>query len=125
MMWFDYKKAFDSVPHDWIVKALQLTKVPPKIINAISKLMRVRATKITLRAENKTIETRIINYLTVVLQEDCLSLLFILSVNPLSFLLKNLTVYKIGEPGRRDISISHLFFVDDLKTYASDNKGAK
>ena len=126
MMWFDYKKAFDSVPHDWIVKALQLTKVPPKIINAISKLMRVRATKITLKAENKTIETRIINYLTVALQEDCLSLLlFILSVNPLSFLLKNLTGYKIGEPGRRDISISHLFFVDDLKTYASDNKGAK
>ena len=125
MMWFDYKKAFDSVPHDWIVKALQLTKVPPKIINAISKLMRVRATKITLRAENKTIETRIINYLTVVLQEDCLSLLFILSVNPLSFLLKNLTGYKIGEPGRTDISISNLFFVDYLKTYASDKKGAK
>ena len=108
------------------VKALQLAKVPPKIINAISKLMRVRATKITLKAENKTIETRIINYLTVALQEDCLSLLlFILSVNPLSFLLKNLTGYKIGEPGRRDISISNLFFVDYLKTYASDKKGAK
>ena len=81
MMWFDYKKAFDSVPHDWIVKALQLAKVPPKIINAISKLMRVRATKITLKAENKTIETRIINYLLVALQEDCLSLLLFISVS--------------------------------------------
>ena len=81
MMWFDYKKAFDSVPHDWIVKALQLAKVPPKIINAISKLMRVRATKITLKAENKTIETRIMNYLLVTLQEDCLSLLLFISVS--------------------------------------------
>ena len=44
--------------------------------------MKVWATKITLRAENKTTETRVINYLTGVLQGDCLSLLlFILSVN--------------------------------------------
>ena len=53
MMWFDYKKAFDSVPHDWIIKALQLAKVPSKIINVISKLMKVWATKIILRAEMK------------------------------------------------------------------------
>ena len=66
------------------------------------------------------------NYLTGVLQGECLSLLlFILSVNPLSFLLKNLPGYKIGEPGKSDISISHLLIVDDLKTYASDKKGAK
>ena len=43
MMWFDYKKSFDSVPvpHDWIIKALQLAKVPSKIINAISQLIKV------------------------------------------------------------------------------------
>ena len=70
MMWFDYKKAFDSVPHDWIIKALQLAKRPPKIMNAISKLMKVWATKITLKGENETIETRVINYLTGVLQGD-------------------------------------------------------
>ena len=88
--------------------------------------MKVWATKIILRAENETIEMRIINYLTDVLQRDCLSLiLFILSVNPLSFLLKDLPCYKIGEPGKRDISISHLLFVDGLKTYTSDKKSAK
>ena len=32
MMWFDYKKAFDSVPHDWILKAMQLAHVPPLIM---------------------------------------------------------------------------------------------
>ena len=107
-------------------KALQLAKVPSKIINAISQLMKVWATKITLNAENETIETRVINHLTCILRGDCLSLLlFILSVNPLSFLLKNLAGYRIGEPGKRSMSISHLFFVDDLKTYASHKKGAK
>ena len=88
--------------------------------------MKVWATKITLRAENETIETSVINYLTGVLQGDCLSLfLFILSVNPLSFLLKNLPGYKIGQPGKRGMSISHVLFVDDFKTYTSDKKGAK
>ena len=31
MMWFDYKKAFDSLPHDWILQALQLAKIPVKL----------------------------------------------------------------------------------------------
>ena len=39
MMWFDYMKAFDSVPHDWSIKALQLAKIPVKIINTIKNLM--------------------------------------------------------------------------------------
>ena len=46
-------------------------------------------------------------------------------VNPLSHLLKNLPGYKIGPPGNRKEEITHLFFVDDLKTYAQDKKQAK
>ena len=40
-----------------------------------------------------------------------------LSVNPLSFLLKKYEGYKIGKD-KRDKNVSHLFFVDDLKLYA-------
>ena len=58
VMWLDYKKAFDYVPHNSVTKALQLAKIPPKIINAISQVMKVWATKITLKGENETIETR-------------------------------------------------------------------
>ena len=126
IMWFDYKKAFDSIPHHWRIKALQLAKVPSEIISAISKLMKVWPTKITFRAENESIKTRIINYWTGVWQGDCLSLLpFIPSANQLLLLLKDLPGYKIGELGKRGISIWQLFFVDDLKTYASDKIGAK
>ena len=67
-----------------------------------------------------------IKYLSGILQGDCLSLiLFVLSVNPLSFLLKLLPGYQAGPPGQRDTKINHLFFVDDLKTYAQDEMGAK
>ena len=45
LMWFDYKKAFDSVPHDWIIKALELAKVPYEIIRPVQNLMSIWATK--------------------------------------------------------------------------------
>ena len=72
--------------------------------------MKVWATKIKLTAENKAIETRVINHLAGVLKGDCLSLLlFILSACPLLFLLKNLPGYNIGEPEKRGIRILHFF----------------
>ena len=46
-----------------------------------------------------------------------------LSVNPLSFLLKKQEAYKAGS--RKDQTISHLFFVDDLKLYAKSIKKAR
>ena len=60
MMWFNYKKAFDSVSHDWIVKALELDQVPLKITNMIKVLMNTWATKLYL----SSIETNIIKYQT-------------------------------------------------------------
>ena len=47
-------------------------------------------------------------------------IIFILSVNPHSYLLQKLPGYSVGPPSRRVSVISHLFFVDDLKTYAKD-----
>ena len=33
MAWIDYRKAFDSVPHSWILKVLDLFKISPRLIN--------------------------------------------------------------------------------------------
>ena len=125
LMWFDYQKAFDSVPHSCIIKALQLAKVPENVLNAILRLMELWATKVNLLAEGTNIETESINYLIGVFQGDCLSLmLFILSVNPLSFMLSSLRSYNIGKPNISKVNISHLFFVDDLKTFAKNKNAA-
>ena len=43
VMWFDYKKAFDSVPHSWIIKALELARVPKQLIDN-SKSLKVEET---------------------------------------------------------------------------------
>ena len=118
-------QAFDSVPHSWIIKALHLAKVRENVLDAILRLMELWATKVNLFAEGTNIETESINYLTGVLQGDCLSLmLFILSVNPLSFMLSLLPGYNIGKRNSSKVNMTHLFFVDDLKTFAKNKNEA-
>ena len=35
----DYKKAYDSLPHSWILEALRSAKIPEQIISAIEHLI--------------------------------------------------------------------------------------
>ena len=37
--WLDYKKAFDSVPHSWILECLQMSKIHPVPITFIEESM--------------------------------------------------------------------------------------
>ena len=48
MMWLDYCKSFDSVPHPWVIKALELAKDPDKILIAIGNIIDLWATKVNL-----------------------------------------------------------------------------
>ena len=117
-MWFDYRKAFDSVPHEWIRKAMALAKLPSDITQAICNLMKSWQTRIFLRTQTQTIQTQDIKYQNGVLQGDCLAMmLFMLSINPLSHLIRQMDGYVAGPPGLRDAKITHLLFVDDLKTF--------
>ena len=60
-----------------------------------------------------------------ILHDDALSvILFILQVNPSSFLLENVDGYKLGKLEPKE-NLSHLFFVDDLKLYAINIHKAK
>ena len=38
--WIDYKKAFDSVPHEWIHRYLELFKVSPRIVGFLKHNMK-------------------------------------------------------------------------------------
>ena len=37
--WIDYKRAFDSVPHSWILKCLQMYKIHPVLITFVEESM--------------------------------------------------------------------------------------
>ena len=68
--------------------------------------------------------TEIIKFLKGIFQGDSLSvLLFIISLNPLSFMLKKTKGYSIGE--KREINHTHNFFVDDLKLFAQTSSSVQ
>ena len=118
-IWLDYKKAFYSVPHEWLIYALQLAKLPKQFIKAIKHLTTQWCAARHLKGENETITSDAIRFLKGVFQGDSLSvLLFILTVNLLSFVLRNIKGYSYGIEKTNDIT--HNFFVDDLKLYPSN-----
>ena len=93
-IWHDYKKVFNSVPHEWLIYALKLAKVPSHLVSSIEHLLTQWCTVVRLDGENESISTDIIHFLKGIFQGGSLSVLFILTVNPLSFLLRNLKGYQ-------------------------------
>ena len=125
-VWLDYQKAFDSVPHDWMIEALKLAKVPQTLIKSIEALPSIWATRVHLRGGETNMESKLINYSRGIFQGDSLSvLLFVLTMNPLSHLLQRMKGYRLGPPGHRDTNLSHLFFIDDLKLFAPNMETMK
>ena len=125
-MYFDYKKAFDSIPHKWLLEALRLAKVHPKLIAVIKSLTEKWATQVHLQTGKTVTVTDVIKYLTGAFQGDSLVLkLFTICVNPLSHLLNNkCDGYLAGPTGNRTMKLTHLLFVDDLKTFAPNKETA-
>ena len=97
-IWFDYKKALDSVPHEWLIQSLHLPKLPEDLIRAIEHLTSQWSTVLHLKGEEEVIVSDIIYFVKGIFQGDSPSvLLFILSVNPLLFLLHKLQGYACGK----------------------------
>jgi hypothetical protein len=53
----DYQKAFDRVPHSWIIKSLEIIGINTKVISFTKKVMGYWRTHKCLHAENKLTET--------------------------------------------------------------------
>ena len=83
--WIDYKKAFDSVPHSWICKCLQMYKIHPVLITFTEESMSQWNTNMILVHKEEVPETGPIRIKRGIFQGDSLSpLLFTMSLNPLS-----------------------------------------
>lgn len=120
MCYIDYQKAFDSIPHSWLLHVLEIYKINPKIIIFLSNAMKSWRTRIVLSTENNKLETPEINIKTGIFQGDSLSALwFCLALNPLSNTLKNSQIgFQLKHNKKTLNTINHLFYVDDLKLYA-------
>ena len=86
--WTDYKKAFDSVPHSWMIKCMQIYKINPQIIKLIEKAMELWNTALILQHSEGNIKIPDVKIWCGILQGDGLSpLLFCLALDPLSNLI--------------------------------------
>ncbi|WP_229833152.1 RNA-directed DNA polymerase [Streptomyces narbonensis] len=124
--YIDYQKAFDSVPHTWLQKSLQLYKINPTVVKFLSHAMTKWGTTLRLTTPNQqTITTEPVAVRRGIFQGDSLSpLLFCLAMNPLSNLLNSSGLgIKMKTGPNQTYAITHLLYMDDIKLYSSDQAG--
>ena len=119
--WIDYRKAYDSVPHNWLLECLRLFKFPPVLVSCIERPALMWKTTLFLHLFSE--EPRFLSVVSVrcgIFQGDTLSpLLFCLSLNPLCYLLDELSGYKVTTT----TTLTHLLYMDDLKLFATNDVG--
>ena len=115
MAWIDYRKAYDMVPHSWILKCLEMSGTANNIQALIRNSM--PKWKTVLSSEGEALGEVSIN--RGIFQGDSLSpLLFVIIMIPLSIILRKIKAgYKMN---KNSDMINHLLFMDDLKLYASN-----
>ncbi|CAK1577993.1 unnamed protein product [Parnassius mnemosyne] len=116
--WIDYKKAFDSVPHTWLKRVLELYKVNCTVRDFLGQCMGQWSTMLCQLGERMTAAENHIRIRRDIFQGHCLSpVWFCLSLNPLSTLLEGSgREFQLRKGGTK---VTHLFYMDDLKLFAS------
>ena len=112
MAWIDYQKAFDKVPHSWIIKSLELLGINDKVITFTKKAITTWKTRMHRQSENKVLETEDIKIQYGIFQGDSLSICLI----PLTEHLNRLST--LYEDQTTKMKILHLLYMDDLKLIA-------
>jgi hypothetical protein len=114
--WVDVNKAFDSVSHQWIAKTLEMHGINTDIVHLIKSVMETWSINLEVSTNQGK---KIIGPIKVnrgILQGDSFCVrLFTLALNPIAWYLRSTEGYKLSHaPDRK---ITHVLFVDDLKTY--------
>nr|XP_018896013.1 PREDICTED: uncharacterized protein LOC109029817 [Bemisia tabaci] len=117
--YIDYQKAFDSIPHSWLLEVLEIYGINPKFIQFLAQTMRSWKTELCLNTPGQQLKIGTIDIRRGIFQGDSLSRLwFCLALSPLTKLLGRLRVgCNYG-----DCNISHLWYMDDLKLFSSQKE---
>ena len=85
MAWIDYRKAYDSIPHSWILKTLRMYRFNEKVIRLMETSMNNWNTTMKLHYNDGCIITDPIKIKRGIFQRDSFSpLLFCLALVPLT-----------------------------------------
>ena len=121
MTFIDYKKAYDKVPHSWILSCMTMCGISPTIVNLFDASF--KQSFINLMSGKDFLGR--IRIRRGIFQGDSVSPLhFIISLIPLSFLLNRHDLgYSLDCKGGP--KISHRLYMDDLKLYTSSEQDMK
>lgn len=123
--WIDYRKAFDSVPHAWLLKVLEMHGITAQVVNFLRYLMKNWRTSILLQMEDGIRNCGLVNIYRGIFQGDTFSpVWFCLALNPLSCLL-NESGYGYVIDKQRNVRVNHQLYIDDLKLFAANKDQLK
>ena len=116
MAWIDYRKAYDMVPHSWIIECLEIFGIAGNVERFIHRSMAQWKTELTSCGER----LGHVHIRRGIFQGDSLSpLLFVICLIPLSLVLRKVkAAYEFKDKRRK---INHLLFMDDLKLYGKSD----
>ena len=114
--WIDFQKAYNMVPHSWILKTLELVGTARNIRELLRRGMQNWRTVLFSRKK----KLGRVNIRRGIFQGDSLSpLLFVVALIPVTIILRTLKQGYSFEKGKR---LNHLFFRDNLKLHGSNDK---
>ena len=117
MAWTGYKKAYDIVPHSWIITTMGKVGLADNAIGLIKQSM--NRWKTNLYADGKLLES--VPITRKILQGDSFSPLpFVIALLPLTYALRETGMgYQLEKNGAK---VNHLFFMGDIKLYGKNDK---
>ena len=115
------QKAFDSVPHSWVEKSIELVGENSKIVRFCKLSMEKWNTRLILKTKQEVMQSQPIQIQRRIFQGDSLSpLLFCVALIPLTNELNRADCgYQVHGTDRK---ISHLLYMDDLKLLGRNEK---
>ena len=117
--WIDYSKAFDRVPHQWLIKMLKTIRALKPLRQTLANLLPLWKSEFCLGRGRTAVKVDI-DYQCGLFQGDSLSpLLFCLSIASLSSAMRGTSGYECPTTG---IRITYTLFMDDLKVYSSGKR---
>ena len=123
---YDYKKAYDKVHHDWMLRVYKWIGILDNVITLLSSIMRKWKITLGIWKDGEKSISRWIDIMRHFLQgNSCSPVGFCISEIPICQLFQESKWYRMRQPGKKNLKCTHSFFLHDLKVYQESHKNLK